>query len=288
MTPTLPGAAYELLAPTAAFALSALHARRALGASRAAGELVVLVAYGYALEWVAIAVFASHEYGASWRAAPGGVPLAVAVTWAAVIASAMAIAARLAASPLARAAAAALTGISLDLLMEPVAVRAGLWAWTPPGPWLAVPVGNFVGWAVIVGAYTFGAERWSASGTLADEALRRVALGVSAVVALLAVGFLWRRLDAESAFAGAAAWLVAGLALAATVVLASRGPLPPDPGPGLAARLGAAPGRLPGAVLLLLAAFFATDALLMGDPRLAAVAFGSLLALGTVAWRAAT
>ena len=80
----------------------------------------------------------------------------------------------------------------------------------------------------------------------------------------------------------------AGFVLAATVVLASRRPVSPDHGPGLAARLGGAPGQLPGSVLLLLAAFFATDALLMGDPRLAAVAFGSLAALGTVAWRAAT
>ena len=46
--------------------------------------------------------------------------------------------------------AAALIAISLDLLMEPVAVRLGLWRWTPPGAWLGVPVGNFVGWAVIV------------------------------------------------------------------------------------------------------------------------------------------
>src|SRR5262249_57803561 len=116
------------------------------------------------------------------RPPPAGVPLAVAVTWAAIIPSAMALAARLARpTPIHRALVAALLGISLDLLMEPVAVARGLWAWTPPGPWLGVPVGNFVGLAVIVGAYTLGAERFAVRGSLPSPALRPAALAVASV-----------------------------------------------------------------------------------------------------------
>jgi hypothetical protein len=217
------------------------------------------------------------------------VPLAVAATWAAVIVAAMALGARLTRTPLGRAAAAALIGISLDLLMEPVAVRAGLWTWTPPGPWLLVPIGNFVGWAVIVGAWTFGAERWSGAGSLAAQALRRAALGLAAVAALVAVGLVWRGLAAERAFLGAGGWLAWALTLLAACGLAFRpAAAGRDSGLGLAARLGAASGPLPAAVLLLLLVVFAADARLSGDRRLTLVALGSAATLAVVARRAST
>jgi len=285
---SLAPAVYELVAAPAAFALAAVHARRALGTGRAAVELLVLVAYGYGLERTAIAVFSSHDYGHVWRSAVGGVPLAVAVTWSAVIVAAMALASRLARSAAGRAAAAALIGVSLDLLMEPVAVRAGLWSWTPPGPWLSVPVGNFVGWVVILGAYTVGAERWGGAGSLATQALRRLALGGAAVGALLIVGTVWRATGAERAFSGGRGWAAWGLLLTATAAMAVR-TRAGEPGEhGLAARLGAAGGPLPAAVLLLLAAAFAADALVQADARLVLVALGSIGVLAAVAGRAAT
>src|SRR5262249_54174299 len=157
----------------------------------------------FALERVAILVFASHTYGDVWRVAPLGVPLAVAGVWASVILSAMALASRLGLrSRAGRAVAAALLGITLDLLMAPVAVRSGLWRWTPAGPWLGVPVGNFVGWAVIVGAYTLGAEHWGDGASHASHAARRVALGALSVLSLIAVGLLWTHLGAERTFDG--------------------------------------------------------------------------------------
>jgi hypothetical protein len=205
-----------------------------------------------------------------------------------VIVAAMALASRLARSAAGRAAAAALIGVSLDLLMEPVAVRAGLWSWTPPGPWLSVPVGNFVGWVVILGTYTVGAERWGGAGSLAAQALRRLALGGAAVGALLIVGTVWRATDAERAFSGGRSWAAWGLLLTATAAMAVR-TRAGEPGEhGLAARLGAARGPLPAAVLLLLAAVFAADALAQADPRLVLVALGSIGVLAAVAGRAAT
>ena len=276
----LPTGLYEVAVAPLALVLAFLHARRALGGARAAGELLSLTVYGYGLERAAIAAFAAHEYPSSWRVAPGGVPLAVVAVWAAVISAAMAIAVRRgAARPLARAAAAALLALGVDLAMEPVAVRAGLWQWTPPGAWLGVPLGNFVGWAVIVGSYTLGAERWAGSGRLGRETLRRAALAVLSVAALLAVGLLWRGLGAEKMFTPAGAWTAwAGLILGAA--LAARGTgLRGDP-TTLAGRLGTTAGRLPGVVLLLVALPFLGQALLLADRGLilsAAVSFAVLL-----------
>jgi uncharacterized membrane protein len=276
----LPIALYEFLVAPLAAALAFLHARRALGTGRAVGELMALAAYGYALERAAIAAFAAHEYPASWRVAPGGVPLAVVVVWAAVISSAMAVAVRRGAgSAAARAASAALLALAVDLAMEPVAVRAGLWRWTPPGAWLGVPVGNFVGWAVIVGSYTLGAERWAGSDRVGLQAGRRVALAVVSVLALLTVGLAWRGLAAETLFTPAGGWTLWGAMIlggAWTVQGAgSRG----DP-TTLAGRLGTTRGAGPGIVLLLVAAPFVVQAILFADPALilaAAAALGVLL-----------
>ena len=228
---------YELLVAPLVFALLARHAQRALGAGRAAVEILALVAYGFALERVSMSVFSSHEYGPGWRVAPLGVPLAVSLVWAALILSGLALAARLSLrSPLARAGAAALLGLSLDLIMEPVAAAEGLWRWTPPGAWLQVPLGNYVGWAVIVGVYAWGTERFSAPGSLLRQAVWR---GLLSLVALASPRGRGARLAAPGP----------GGALARGGGLAHLGSgLPRDPVAGLPRRAGRPWGRAWGAV----------------------------------------
>jgi hypothetical protein len=280
---------HEFVAAPLALLLAYRFAARALGARRAAAELAALSLYGYALEVVAIAVFRSHRYADGWWAAPGGVPLAVAGVWAALIAAVMALAGRRhPREPWRLAAWAALLGLSLDLLIEPVATRLGLWAWTPPGPWLLVPLGNFVGWSVIVGAYAYGAERWGGLTRGPAAALERVLLAAGCVMALVMVGLAWRGLQMEEKLTERGGWLAAF----AVWAVAAWG-LPPSPrGPadralesGLATRLGGVPGREPAAVLLLLAAAFGVDALILRDlPRLV-LAFCALAALGTAVSR---
>jgi uncharacterized membrane protein len=270
------------------FTLAFLHARRAVGAGRACAELLVLAAYGFALELAAIRTFASHAYGNGWAIAPLGVPVAVAVVWAAVISSAMALAARLGPrTATGRGAAAAAVAIALDFVMEPVAVRSGLWSWTPPGPWLGIPVGNFVGWAVVVGAYTAAAERWRGQWPLGATILVRCGLAAASIGALLAVGSVWTRLEAERFFAGGRSWGVWAGVLAAAMLSPhlSGGPRPAplaDPVPSLPERLALPAPTLPAAVLLLLAAVFAADAVLLGSWGLSLLALGSLVVLAAV------
>jgi hypothetical protein len=256
---------HELVVPPLVLLLAWLLVRRALGARRAAGELLALVAYGFLLEWVAMRVFASHRYALDWRAAPLGVPLAVAMVWAAVITAAMTLGGRRhPGRPLRIAARAALLGVALDLLIEPVATRLGFWTWTPEGPWLAVPLGNFVGWGVIVGTYAWGAERFPALGA-------RLGLAVGCVAALVVVGLTWRALGIEERLGALAGW---GTALTVWGVVALGYPASGTTGqrarpdslrPGLPTRLGLAHGREPAAILLILAGVFAWDAAWLGD-----------------------
>jgi hypothetical protein len=279
-----PGAAWlhELVVAPAAFALAACHARRALGAYRAGIEMLSLGLYGFALEWVAMRVFASHSYGDAWALAPLGVPLAVAAVWAALIPSALALVGRIGyASPLGRGGAAALLGIALDLLMEPVAVRTGLWRWTPPGPWLEIPVGNFVGWGVVVGGWAWGAEAWGRAEDGVRHVLGRVALGTGVLLALLAVGSAWRTFAAELLFEGAAGWMLWAVLLVLAGALRLKRRVAVE-GPTLAGRLAVAPGPLPGLVIVLIFATFAADALRLGGVLVTLAAGSALVVLSVL------
>jgi hypothetical protein len=262
----------------AAFALAFHHARRALGTARAAAELGVLVLYGFVLEALTMAVFRSHRYAEGWLVAPLGVPVAVALVWAAVILSALTLAARRGMRPTAaRALAAALVAVTLDLMMEPVAVRTGRWQWTPPGVWLGVPVGNFVGWIVIVGVYAAAAERWGGGASHLAETLRRAGAAALALACLIGVGVAWTRLGLERP-AGARGWWIWGLLVVATIAVAGRS-APPYEGPTLSGRLAATPGPAPGLVLLLVATLFAADAALQGDRTIGLAVLGPVTAL---------
>jgi hypothetical protein len=133
---------------------------------------------------------------------------------------------------------------------------------------------------VIVGVYTFGAERFGEGASLSTQAGRRLALGAASVGALVIVGLLWRALGAEHAFSGAGGWLAAMALWAAALVWTRARPRNIE-GSGIAARLGRATGPAPALVLLLLAALFAFDAAGAGDPRLLVVALLALSVLGT-------
>jgi hypothetical protein len=257
-----------VVAPLAA-ALAFAEARRAWGTRRAALEFAALVAYGFLLERVAMTLFASHRYAEAWTLAPLGVPLAVAVVWAAVILSCAALAP---AEPRARrVVSAALLAVTLDLGIEPAAVRAGLWRWTPPGPWLDVPIGNSVGWAVIVGGYTWGLERWPLRGGAAAALAFRLALAAGCIAALVAVGLAWTSAGTERLFEGGGGWVAWALVLAATVA-AFRG--------------GARRAPLAALTLLVVALTFLADALGGGSMVLLA-SLGPAVVIAGVAGRRA-
>jgi hypothetical protein len=269
----LPIWVHEWLVAPVALALALCHTSRALGARRAVLEATVLIAYGFALEWTAMAVFSAYRYNDGWTVAPAGVPLAIAVMWAAIILAAMALSVRVGGhSPLARAATAAALAIALDLLMEPTASRLGLWRWTPPGPWLEVPIGNFVGWAVLVGGYTVGVERWTEDSKASHALLRRLVLAVASIFGLVLVGRTWRALDAEALFAAGRGWWAWGaLALAPVLLSFSRRSAESLPRT-LVLRLGRAPGPIPAWIFAVVVTTFVLDVVRLGGADLVAVA----------------
>jgi hypothetical protein len=141
-----------------------------------------------------------------------------------------------------------------------------------------VPIGNFVGWVVIVSGYGIGAERWARDGRFVVEAVRRLLLAGAALAALVAVGALWTRLGMEAALGRRGGWLAWAAVLVTTAALGRRR-APPFEGDTLAGRLGATPGIAPGLVFLAVATAFAAEAALLDDAIIGLVALGTALAL---------
>ncbi len=124
-----------------------------LGLAGWVGENSVIHAYGF------------YSYSPKWSLFIDQVPIMIIVIWPMVIHSAWDLARRL--SPAKWVPLVASGFVCLDAwLIEPVAVRAGLWVWTEPGLFEVPPVGVF-GWSFFalgaVGALTFtrGLQRLS-------------------------------------------------------------------------------------------------------------------------------
>ncbi|MBS2011521.1 MAG: carotenoid biosynthesis protein [Deltaproteobacteria bacterium] len=110
-----------------------------LSLSSAVAEDTIIHAYGY------------YGYATTWSVFVDRVPLVVVVVWPVVVDSAAVLARALggdrAPTPLRLAALTSVIVLGDAALIEPVAVRAGLWRWTEPGIF-AVPVIGILGWAV--------------------------------------------------------------------------------------------------------------------------------------------
>ncbi|MGB8648837.1 MAG: carotenoid biosynthesis protein [Anaerolineae bacterium] len=140
------------------------------------GELLTAAIFGLLLEQGDILLFGTYGYNSHWVRI-GDVPVAIALTWAMIIASAMNLSDVLglpsvedlprphsiggtvhwlgygALAPVAD----AIWAILLDLSLDAVAIRLRLWTWTIPADqgWFGVPWGNFYSWLYVAAMFSF-------------------------------------------------------------------------------------------------------------------------------------
>jgi len=231
---------------------------------------VLIASSGWIGEETCIRAYGFYAYSPGWWVWLDLVPLAVVVVWPVVILSAL----ELAKSLSSRNPALLCAGIVLAdaALIEPVAVRSGLWRWTEPGLFGVPPIG-ILGWSL----FTIAAATW----------LDRTRARPRAAAAVVLVAPLACHLSLLVSWWGALRWV--------------NGPLPDWAGPALVwpvalavtgavwraratAPLGLLLGRLPGALM-----FFVLLAL-RGRDDVALVAYVvafslPYLALSTLAWR---
>jgi hypothetical protein len=111
-------------------------------------ELVVAVVYGVVLELLDMRIFRSYHYGPGtwWWIAE--VPLYIPLLWAAIAHSSMALSDRSGLPEPVRPFLDGLLAVLIDLAIDAIAIRVGLWHWGIPldDGWFGVPAGNLYAW----------------------------------------------------------------------------------------------------------------------------------------------
>jgi len=140
------------------FALSARFAYRSGGRQRL-NELLSAVPFGLLLEQGDIKIFGSYAYNQGFFIKLGSVRLAIALAWAMIITSSMFMSDRLGIPPRVAPFADAVFAILLDLSLDAIAIRQGLWHWNIPlnAGFFGVPAGNYYGWLFVA----FGFSAWT-------------------------------------------------------------------------------------------------------------------------------
>ena len=115
-------------------------------------EFVSGIAFGVVLEIVTIWQLNAYHYG-RFLLMIGDVPLAVGMGWGAIIYSAMETARAWRVPTVAQPFVCALLAWNIDLSMDAIAIRMGMWTWAYYGEWFGVPLANFFAWFVVVASF---------------------------------------------------------------------------------------------------------------------------------------
>ncbi len=105
-------------------------------------------------------LFGHYHYTPLLGQQVGGVPLIIGLNWVVVTYCAGNVARRLDPSPVLRIGFGALLMVLMDALIEPFAVRYGLWVWAGGHP----PLHNYIGWLAVGAVAQYAYHRWASSG----------------------------------------------------------------------------------------------------------------------------
>jgi len=115
-------------------------------------QLLLTAVYGYVLEVMTVLFFSEYSYSNRYNVRFFGVPVAIGFFWSIVIYLSDKATKRLRLPSWLRPFSAALIAVSADLLIDPVAIRLGLWSWhvSLDSNWFGVFFGNYYGWFFVV------------------------------------------------------------------------------------------------------------------------------------------
>jgi hypothetical protein len=112
--------------------------------------------YGFLLEWLTIKQLHAYQYG-HFLLSIDDTPLAIGLAWAVIIYASMGFSSQIRLPEPARPVFDALLALNIDLALDTVAIRLGLWAWIGVGldqQWFGVPWVNFWAWFIVVWSYS--------------------------------------------------------------------------------------------------------------------------------------
>jgi hypothetical protein len=205
--------------------LFVLCLRHALGQGAPAVTLLVAgVLFGLLLEWATIQQLQAYSYG-RFPVMLGDVPVAIGIGWGTIIYAARLVSNRTAMPEWARPVLDGLLALNVDLSMDAIAIRLGMWDW---GRGLAyeyfgVPWPNFWAWFWVVFFFSGGVRLLSARGSHARRTLAPFGAVLTGVAGVLATNrIITRVVPSDLQGATVAATLVGALVL----VVALRPRLP--------------------------------------------------------------
>ncbi len=113
--------------------------------------------FGLVLEIGTIIQTSAYSYSTHFSLLIYGVPVSVAVAWGCIIYAVMTVSDMCEANPLRKSIIDALLAAHLDIAMDPLAIRAGLWhmGLKTDEQWFGVLYGNYWGWFWVVSSFTF-------------------------------------------------------------------------------------------------------------------------------------
>ncbi len=118
-------------------------------------QLVAGMIFGVLLEWATLKQLDAYEYG-RFLIMLGGVPIVIGVSWGLIIYSARLFVDATTLPQWVRPVLAALFALNIDLSMDAIAIRLGMWDWGRglEQDYFGVPWGNFWGWFWVIFAFT--------------------------------------------------------------------------------------------------------------------------------------
>jgi len=118
-------------------------------------ELITISIYGLLLEILGVNWAGGYVYG-DFLVKIYGAPVAVALGWGVIIYTSMATVDRFDVAQKIRPFMVTLFALNIDLSMDAIAIREGLWTWTgDPGFWFNVPGPNFINWFVVSFSFSY-------------------------------------------------------------------------------------------------------------------------------------
>ncbi len=115
-------------------------------------KLAASVVFGILLEWATIEQLDAYRYGTQYLFMIDTVPIAAGVGWGVILYSAMYLTDHTNLNPWLRPVADALLALNIDLAMDAVAIRAGMWDWGKglEHDYFGVPFENFWAWFWVI------------------------------------------------------------------------------------------------------------------------------------------
>jgi hypothetical protein len=171
------------------FAVCLRHAAR-FGPARV-WQLVAGVLFGLLLEWATIEQLHAYRYG-RFLLMLGDVPLMVGVGWGVIIYSVRAFSDVSSLPEWARPVLDGLLALNIDLAVDALAIRLGLWDWGHGFQWqyFGVPYANFWAWFWVVFSFSVGLRALARPATWAGRWLGPIGAIVLGVVDIVAMNSL--------------------------------------------------------------------------------------------------